>query len=664
MKYVIISLQSGRVKSDGPLLLIKANPIKDIENLSVKPLPSVIHEESQNTAHFAFKISIELIEAFAKALEDSKAEKRFWEPNMDEYVQDKITDFEGKEVFAYKHHSLRLNLPPKPEEILPNQSQILEIQPKKVRTIEKKEMGNVNEYIKSGLNSFDCMLSDYDNSKKIFAYPVLVSENFGSVINRCRFSQFKREGVYLKNDIIQPEINSPKYLRHSLLCSGYNRYYTSYYVQEEIKIYYRFFSKEANRLIFNLFNEIAYPIPFDSNRMVNIYETGNQLGISESAYAECKQNQITKEDVIGFVCCDVMGLDNSIESILYLLTYEPIDNTRTTRFDLYDSRYKFIESKYLNSNSSKLITWAFIYDLQKKAGIFGSGLVINDAEKCKYLLNYIAANYDSFSDKEKDMCAYIVPDRYKLTNQDKVQQEWLHNYVVNLGTLVRNQGLIISATMPLLEESIPKQVDKVIEVIDKRKMFFLNSNIDYAIDAALVLILINLGVQGTLKKITGLWAFYHLTNIKNRDSSPLVLEMILLIFKNNQKLFMDLINRIKSKSFVEYREVKSFFGTKTIEERTTWSTYNDEYCYFELLYEYSNNGKGFQLNDFETEFFSQRFVMELELDCIDSYFRNYPSINHTTINITNQRRFFRNELEKYISERIENKDFVFKDITM
>ena len=49
---------------------------------------------------------------------------------------------------------------------------------------------------------------------------------------------------------------------------------------------------------------------------------------------------------------------------------------------------------------------------------------------------------------------------------------------------------------------------------------------------------------------------------------------------------------------------------------------------------------------------------------IDSYFRNNPSLNHTTFNIEKQRQFFRNELEKYISERIENNDFLFKDITM
>ena len=666
MKYVIISLQSGRVESVGPLLLIKANPIQEPKVAETRPLPDMLHKESPNTQNFAYKISVELIDAFISALEDSKADKNFWEPNMNDYVLEEITDFDGNKVLAYKHHSLRLNQVPKPQEILPSHFKPVVIPQKKERTIKKKEIRCINDYIKSGSNSFDYMLREYDNSQKVYAYPVLVSENFSKVIDRCRLSQFRAEGLYLTNDVIQPEMDSPRYLKHSLLCSAYNRYFTSYSTQEELRIYYRFFNKEASHLLFNLFNEFAHPIPFDANKFVNDYENGNKLGLSESLYAECKAKQILEEDIIGFVCCEVQCSDNSTESILYVLTYDPIDNTRSTRFDLYDSEYQkvFIESKYLKSRCSKLLTWAFIYDIQKKAGISKEVLAINDADKTKQLLDYIAQNYDSMSDNEKDMCAYIAPDTYKLSSRDNVHQEWLYNYVVNLGSLVRTNGLVLGATISFFEEFVPKQVDKVIEVIDKRKKFFLDPKLDYKIDAALILIIINLVVQGTLKNVTGLWAFYHLLKIREKDCSPLVLEMILLVYKNNQKLFMDLINRVKDKTLVETREVKGWFRTKTVEEKYNWALYDDMYCYFELFLEYSNNGKGYQLNEFETNFFCPRFISELELDCIDRYFNNSPSINHTTMNIGKQRNFFKNELEKYVSERIESKDFVFKDITM
>ena len=108
---------------------------------------------------------------------------------------------------------------------------------------------------------------------------------------------------------------------------------------------------------------------------------------------------------------------------------------------------------------------------------------------------------------------------------------------------------------------------------------------------------------------------------------------------------MDLINRVKDKTLIETRDVKGWFRTKTVEEKYNWALYDDMYCYFELFLEYSNNGKGYQLNEFETNFFCQRFISELELDCIDRYFNNSPSINHTTMNIQQQRNFYKKELK-------------------
>ena len=84
MKYAIISLQSGRVESIGPLLLIKANPLQESEGVLKTPLPEAMHKESQNTQNFAYKISCDLIDTFIKALEDCKADKKFMEPNMDD----------------------------------------------------------------------------------------------------------------------------------------------------------------------------------------------------------------------------------------------------------------------------------------------------------------------------------------------------------------------------------------------------------------------------------------------------------------------------------------------------------------------------------------------------------------------------------------------------
>lgn len=355
------------------------------------------------------------------------------------------------------------------------------------------------KYLKSGFNSFDYGLNDFDHEKKVFAYPVLLSENFSKVVNMCRFSQFHKEGVFLRNDVIMSELNCEDFLKHSLICAGYNRFYTSYTTQEHTSIYYRFYGKMANHFLFNFFNEIAYPPPFEFSKFVKIYETNNWLGMSESQYLEYKDKQIKEDDVLGFVCCDVYDIfdKSKCESILYMLTSTPIEYNRSARFDMYDSSYQdvYINSKYLKGNTSKVLTWSFIFDMQKKAGIEGNDLAINDENKASILLNFIQTNYNLMNDNEKDMCAYIDSDTYKLTSQEYVQKEWLRYFATNASSLIRENGLIIAATMPFYDNSIPKLFDKLVEIVDKRKKYFLSSEIDYQIDAILDMLIINIGVS-------------------------------------------------------------------------------------------------------------------------------------------------------------------------
>lgn len=665
MKYIIISLQTGKVEKIGPLMLVKANPINDTQQTLDNVLSEDLRKESQITRYFAFKISIALIDAFASAINDCKAGKFLWEPDMSEYEESRIIDFDNKEIVAYKHISLSLNQNADPNTILGKkpQKKTKKIQPRKKRIIKRPEVLNLIDYIKSGTNSFDYLLREYDRNQKVYAFPVLVTSEHYWVFSRCRFSQFGNEGVYLFNDIIKAQESSPDYLRHSLICSGFNRYYTSYKTQEEININYYFYSKEATHLIYNLFNEIAYPIPFGSNKIVNMYETYG-LDLTQSEYVENKQKQITEEDIIGFVCCQVKDSGGNVEAALYMLTYEPIKNERCTLFNIYDSeRYDvYLKSKYLESSTTKIMMWAFTYDLQKKAGIKSDMLAINDQNNLKLLFDYIASNYEAMSDNDKDMCAYLLPEEYNLTERDSIQSDWLHSYVTNLGTLVRNFGLVFGCTAGFFITDVPEQINKVSEIISKGKRLLLKPSISYEIDAILALITINLRARGPYKELTALWAFYHLLYLNKNETSNLISEMILMIYKSNQDVFTRLLGQVKNNEIIETHTIKKWFREKSVEVRYSWSSYDNMYCYFELFTEYSNNGQGFDLNEYERNFFSPRFVSEMELDVIDRYFSINPSDNHTNSNIEQQRHFYKSKMEEYILDRIEKGDILFKDI--
>ena len=100
-----------------------------------------------------------MIDAFIKALDDSKADRNFWEPNLDDYVLDKIIDFDGKEIYAYKHHSFIFNQVPKPQEILHNQNEQLK----------KPIIMNINEALNTCLSNMKAStdFNDYETVSSI-----------------------------------------------------------------------------------------------------------------------------------------------------------------------------------------------------------------------------------------------------------------------------------------------------------------------------------------------------------------------------------------------------------------------------------------------------------------------------------------------------------------
>lgn len=630
MAYIIVQLILDGKGQYGPTVEVCVNPYNPKERFPSKTF-------TDDTMFFLFRGSQQLIDAFCKASDDHI----LWEPNMADYKKT-TTKLLNMEKMVYVHKSLSDNIGLNIEDILPNSSK-KHSDVCSIREDFHKSKDTLSDYIGSGENSIDYLFNEFDHDKKLYAYPLFFSQNYRKVMDRCIFSQYWKEGIYIKNDTIQPEKDCPNYLKHSLLCCGYSRFYTSYAIQEEIHIWYRFYNKRVKHFLYHLFTEIDDFEPFHS------------LLIEE-------------EDIIGFVCCDVSDLDGGKESVLYMLTDEPLKYCRTNRFDKYDADYldTYIESKYLNSNATKILTWSFIYEFQKQAGIDNRGrsLAINDCDKSSQLIDYIHSHYEQMNGIERDMCAYIIPDRYTLTPQESVKEECLHSYIVNLGSIIRTNGLVIAKTMPFFTESVPKQFDKVLDVIDKRKKSVLNPNIDCCYDLILILIVVNCCVQKPLRDLIGLWAYYHLINLRNRENSELTNELILFVYKNNPRLFCRLIAKIKTKEMVQQRVDKGWFHSRIVEDKTSWTNRDNDSCYFELFDIYSNSGKGYRLTDAEIEFFCERLRSEIENNSAEMYFKNNLDGNHTTLMIEKEKSFYINELENYVINRVGQNDFIFKEITL
>ena len=105
MKYVIIDIIVKENTSDGDILLVKANPVKDtmqeLTDLFGTRYVQFSQTESDETETFAFPYSDENVKKFSDIAKASQNQESFWEPN-DEFVDDAITDSSGEKIWVNK----------------------------------------------------------------------------------------------------------------------------------------------------------------------------------------------------------------------------------------------------------------------------------------------------------------------------------------------------------------------------------------------------------------------------------------------------------------------------------------------------------------------------------------------------------------------------------
>ena len=109
MKYVIIDIIIKENTSDGDILLVKANPVKDtMQELTDLYGTRYVHfsqTESDETETFAFPYTDENVKMFSTIAKASQNQESFWEPN-DEFVDDAITDSSGEKIWVNKSFDL------------------------------------------------------------------------------------------------------------------------------------------------------------------------------------------------------------------------------------------------------------------------------------------------------------------------------------------------------------------------------------------------------------------------------------------------------------------------------------------------------------------------------------------------------------------------------
>ena len=327
-----------------------------------------------------------------------------------------------------------------------------------------------------------------------------------------------------------------------------------------------------------------------------------------------------------------------------------------------------MKSSYLNSYKTKLLVWAFVHDL-KKLSDFGDKEIMNDEENTKAFEEFIKANYDNFTDEQKDECVLLYPETYKkYIPSNIIYQKLVNDTVMSMATTIRRWGICGSYAVAAIsgDETISRLMVTTIKKIDSNKKLSLTLPSEYHFPLIVSLTFMNImyGNNRQIKAPIGFWLYYLLFGYRSRCSEeeiPFINTLIVFTLRNNTESFSKLINVVKQTMFNDEVVTKGFLRTSTRMVQTNWTRRDDVTCIYELIYYFSDNGESLwqKLSVQEQQFWSKRLDDEIEYEAILQHFQGDD--RHTTMGMDKQREFYAKQLYEYIKSEIENNNFYLRD---
>ena len=528
----------------------------------------------------------------------------------------------------------------------------------------------INQFLNSERNSFDSLLHEYDNTQPLYPCLVLVTRHSSFILDSSPMFWDMDKGFYLKEDKIIPnvELRGSEDLIPQLYLKIASRYYNVYEEDKHIGLTYTFYSKAACHKIYQFFDEDSEDThgiePFSYKHMPVFFEDPNNLP------EWLTKGMIDEDDVVGMV--SIEGITSSAcEGVFALLLRRPRKVERPYIFDIYevfDYQKVYMESSYLKSYKTKVLAWAFVYDL-KKLTDFGEKQIMNDEENTRAFGEFIKTNYDNFTNEQKDECLMLYPDIYKkYTPSDEIYQRLVIDTMMNMATTIRRWGIGGTYAVAAIagNETVSRLMVTTIKKIDSYKKITLTLPSEYHFPLIVSLTVMNImyGNNIPIKAPIGYWLYYLLFGYRKRCSEeelPFINTLLVFTLRNNSDSFSKLINVIKQTTFNEEVVTKGFFGTKIRTFQSTWSNRDDITCIYELIYHFTGNGgsQWEKLSEQEQTFWSKRLDDEIEYESIRQHFQGEG--RHTVRGMDKQREFYANQVYEYIKSEIEKNNFYLRD---
>jgi len=529
----------------------------------------------------------------------------------------------------------------------------------------------IKQYLNSERNSFDSLLHEYDNSQPLYPCVVLITRANSFAFDSSPMFWDMEKGFFLKEDKIIPNIDlrgSADNLIPQLYLKFSSRYYNIYEEDKHVGLTYTFYSKTACHKIYQFFDEDGEGaqgiVPFSYKQMSSFIEDPNN-------HLDWLANSIIdEEDVVGMVVIEG-AISGRREGVFALLLKRPWKNERPHIFDIYevfDYQKVYMESSYLKSYKTKILVWAFVHDLKKLSNLGNKG-IMNDEENTKAFEEFIKANYDNFTNEQKDECFLLYPDTYKkYTPSNEIYQGLVIDTIMSMATTIRRWGIGGTYAIAAItgDEEVSRLIVTTIKKIDRNKKLTLTLPTEYHFPLIVSLTFLNIiyGDDITIKAPIGFWLYYLLYDYRKRCSEeelPLINTLLVFTLRNNSDSFSKLINVIKQATFNDEIVTKGFFFTKTRMVQSNWKSRDDLTCIYELVYHFTGNGESQwqKLSEQEKQFWCKRLDDEIEYNSILQQIQR--DARHNAMGMDKQREFYACQLYEHIKSEIENNNFYLRD---
>lgn len=510
------------------------------------------------------------------------------------------------------------------------------------------------KYLEACRNSFDSIILDFDHTRPLYAFPILIEGQYHYVESKCTFLKSKN-GFFLKNDNIivndTPSPHSNDQLSIKINLSKWNRFIYSF---REIRdgIGYLFYTQRGfsalQKYVCALNNELNQCFVDEIVGAITIYTFS-------SSRVECTASAtflISKTPNITFVApiqTDSIPIEENLK-------YSPKAN-----------------SSYL-----KAINIALYEELyhRLKEGVFNRRITDQNGE----IWNIINDSRNDLSDEVIDICAFLFPQLYSYSKNSKIYCQYRDDIVIAFNKLMINwyRRGIADMDIPVLfyEEEIKEYellFDKVLKdvILNKNKISWLDNSDVLSMEYISALYIVQTLIKPDRiqqKAVLAVWLYYMLYRkilSCGQQEQQMYKILIFHLIGCNHRTFEKLFDKIKGYMVIDPK-------SQYCKTPHTWKDRNSSICVAEIVCYFSNtfNPDYSTLSIEQRKYVGERFICAAESSEEKNrlqYFNQYEqllttSVTHTFLGITDMCKGYALHLFNYISELLHNPNYTNKDI--